>query len=102
MPLKYFDDIGKINFAVKIDLKIKFHLETEIKRLFQSKNVLAFTASIPIPDVKIIFTNVPFTQYEQVLLDKNFRQYLETIMVSKKTLRMRAQKSPMQNYTKNI
>ena len=30
------------------------------------------------------------------MLDKNFRQYLETIMVSKKILRMRAQKTPMQ------
>ena len=31
-----------------------------------------------------------------MLLDKNFRQYLETIMVSKKILRMEAQKTPLQ------
>ena len=31
-----------------------------------------------------------------MLLDKNFRQYLETIMVSKNVLRMVAQKTPMQ------
>ena len=33
---------------------------------------------------KIIFTRASSVQYEQVLLDSNFRQYLETIMVSKK------------------
>ena len=32
----------------------------------------------------------------QILLDKNFRQHLETIMVSKKILRMGAQKTPIQ------
>ena len=51
------------------------------------------------PDAKIIFTKARFIQYEQILLDKNFRQYLETIMVSKKILRMRIQKTPIQ---KNI
>ena len=37
------------------------------------------------PDAKIIFTKAPFVQYEQILLDKNFRQYLETIMGAQKT-----------------
>ena len=35
-------------------------------------------------------------QYEQILLDKNFRQQLETIMVSKTIIRMGAQKTPIQ------
>ena len=51
---------------------------------------------LPTPDVKIIFTKAPFVQYEQILLDENFRQYLEKIMVSKKILRMGAQKTFMQ------
>ena len=88
--------LGKINFPVKIDFRIKCHLEFEIKRLFELRKVLAFTAAIPSPDVKIIFSKAPFIQYEQLLLDKNFRQYLETIMVSKKILRMGAQKKPIQ------
>ena len=41
-------------------------------------------------------TKSPFIQYEQFLLDKNFRQYIETIMISKKILRMGVQKSPLQ------
>ena len=53
IPLKYYSDIGKINFSVKIDFSIKCHLE-------------------------------------QLLLNKNYRQCLETIMVSKKVLRMGA------------
>ena len=67
-----------------------------MKRLFESRKVLASTATIPNPDAKIIFTKAPFIRYEQLLLYKNFRQYLETIMVSKNILRMGAQKTPIQ------
>ena len=42
------------------------------------------------------FTKAPFVQYEEILLDKNFRQHLETIIVSKKILRMGAEKTPIQ------
>ena len=47
-------------------------------------------------DAKIIFTKAPFIQYEQILLDKNFRLHLKTVMVSKKILRMGVQKTPIQ------
>ena len=60
------------------------------------KKVLASTAAVPTPDAKIIFTKDPFIKYEQLLLEKKFRQYLETIMVSKKILRTSAQKTPVQ------
>ena len=33
VPLRYFTDIGKRNFPLKIDFKIKFHLETDIKKI---------------------------------------------------------------------
>ena len=101
IPLRYFCDIGKINFLAKIDYKIKLFLETHINKLFESKKLLAAGVAVagvavPAADAQIIFTKVPFIQYEQVLLDKNFRQYLETIMVSKKILRMGAQKTALQ------
>ena len=54
-----------------------------MKRLFESRKVLTTETAIPVPDAKIIFTKVSYIQYEKILLDKNFRQYLETIMVSK-------------------
>ena len=81
---------------LKRDFRIKCHLETEMKRLFESRKVLAGKATITSPGTKIIFTKAPFIQYEQLLIDKNFRWYLETIMVFKKMLRMGAQKTPVQ------
>ena len=33
IPLHYFTDIGKINFPLKIDFRIKCHLEADIKKL---------------------------------------------------------------------
>ena len=82
--LRYFTDLGKINFPTKIDCRIKCHLETGMKKLFESRKVYATGSALPTPDVKIIFTKAPFLQYEQILLDNNFRQYLKTTMVSKK------------------
>ena len=55
-----------------------------MKGLFELKELLATNLALPSPDAKIVFTKAPFIQYEQLLLDKNFRQYLETIMVSEK------------------
>ena len=79
--LRYFTGIGKIKFPLKIGFKIKCHLETDTKKLFESKKKVT---AIGAPDVKIIFTKATFIQFEQFLLDKNFRQYLETIIISKK------------------
>ena len=68
-----------------------------MNKLFESRKVLvSTTTTIPPADAEIIFTRAPFIQYQQILLDKNFRQHLETIMVSKKILKMGAQKTPLQ------
>ena len=97
IPLRYFSDIGKINFPTKIDYRIKLFLETNMTRLFESRKLLtSCSTTAPAPDAKILFTKAPFIQYEQILLDKNFRQHLETIMVSKKIISMGAQKTPIQ------
>ena len=85
IPLRYFSDIGKIIFPTKFDYRIKLFLETTPVRLFESKKLLSSsTTAAPAPDAEILFARAPFIQYEQILLDKNFRQHLETIMVSKK------------------
>ena len=96
IPLRYFSNIGKINFPTKIDYRIKMFLETNMEKLLESRKVLAANAAIPKVDAEIIFTKASYIQYEQILLDKNFRQHLETIMVSKKILRMGAQKTLIQ------
>ena len=54
-----FTDLGKINFPRKIDYRIKLPLETEMKRLSESRKVLASGTAIPVPDEKIIFTKAP-------------------------------------------
>ena len=65
-------------------------------KVSKSRKVLAANTAIPDVDAEILFIRAPFVQYEQILLDKNFRQHLETIMVSKKILRTDAQKIPIQ------
>ena len=68
-----------------------------MKRL---KKVFASTATAPNPDAKIIFIKAPFIQYEQLLADKIFSQYLERITVSKKILRMGEEKHQHKKHTK--
>ena len=90
----------EINFPTKIDYRIKMFLETNMDKLFESRKVLAANAAIPEVHAEINFTRAPFVQYEQILLDKNFTQHLETIMVPKKILRMGAQKHRYKKRTK--
>ena len=59
IPLRYFSDIGKINFPTKIDYRIKLFLETNMERLFESRKALANNAKIPAVDAEIIFTRAP-------------------------------------------
>ena len=84
-PLKYFCDPGKTNFLTKIFLK------TKMKKVFESKKKVT---GIGAPDLQIAFARALFIQYSQILLTKNFRQYLERIMLSSKMLRMGIQKTP--------
>ena len=65
-------------------------------KLVKSRRVLAANTAVPDVDAEILFTTALFVQCEQILLDKNFRQHLETKMVSKKILRTGTQKAPIQ------
>ena len=96
ISLRYFSDIGKINFLLKIDFRIKCHIETDMKKLFELKKRVT---TIGGPDAKSIFTKALFIQYEQFSLDKNFRQYLKTIEGFKKNLKDGSSKN---TDTKNI
>ena len=49
---------------------------------------------------KMTFINSPFMQLEQFKLNKIFRQYIETIMILPKVLRMEIQKNRFKKYTK--
>ena len=69
-------------------------------KLFESRNVLAANTAIPDVDAEILFTRAPFVQYEQILVDENFRLHLETIMVSKKIVRMVLRKHQYKKHMK--
>ena len=64
-----------------------------MRKLFHSKKKVT---TIGVPDAEIISTKSPFMQYEQFLPDKNFRQYINTIMISKNILKIGTQKSLLQ------
>ena len=57
IPLRYFSDIGKINFPTKIDYRIKLFPERNMDKLFESRKVLA---AIPEVDAANIFTRALF------------------------------------------
>ena len=82
-----------MNFSVKIDLKIRCTLETNMRKLFETNKRVT---NIGAPNAQTILTKAPFLQYEQFLLAKNIRQYLETIMLLSKILRIGIQKIPYQ------
>ena len=95
-------------------MKIRLTLETDMKKLFESnKNFMgnsktgkSATSTDPndyepdgkpqMPDVQVVLLKAPTIQHEQLTLDTNFRQYLETILFSAKVLRMGVQKTPCQ------
>ena len=91
MTLPYFCDIGKIIFSLKIDFKIKCHREIDMKHESRKK-----VSAVGAPDRKIIIAKALVGQYKQFLLDKNFWQYLKTILISKNVLRMGVQKTSIQ------
>ena len=112
VPLEYICDLGKISFPTKINIKICLTLETNMNKLFESDKNLAMsksgktTASTDIdgynigtperPDAQIVLLKALMVQYKQLTLNKNFRQYLETILFSARTLQMGVQKTPYQ------
>ena len=85
-------------------MKIMLTLETDMKKLFESnKNLMgnpktgkSATSIDPndnepnetpqAPDVQIALLKAPMIQYEQLTLGTNFRQFLETILISAKVL----------------
>ena len=61
-----------------------------MKKLFESKKHVTSTGA---PDAKIIFSKAPFLF---ILPDKNFKQYIETIIISKGIFRIGIQKSRLE------
>ena len=58
--LMYFTDLGEINFPLKIDFRIKCHVETDLKKLFESKNCLTpLIQFLPLSMLKLFLQKCP-------------------------------------------
>ena len=97
IPLKYICNLGKVNQPIRFNTKWRIPFEQDMQRLFEANTNLGAAAGLPdTVDAKIILKSTPYLLYTQFKLDTNFRNYLETALVSESKLRTGIQKTPYQ------
>ena len=97
IPLKYICNLGKVNQPIRFNTKWRITFEQDMQRLFEANINLGAAAGLPdTVDAKIILKSTPYLLYTQFKLDTNFRNYLETALVSESKLRTGIQKTPYQ------
>ena len=97
IPLKYICNLGKVNQPIRFYTKWRITFEQDMQRLFEANTNLGAAAGLPDTiDAKIILKSTPYLLYTQFKLDTNFRNYLETALVSESKLRTGIQKTPYQ------
>ena len=97
IPLKYICNLGKVNQPIRFNTKWRITFEQDMQRLFEANTNLGTAAGLPdTVDAKIILKSTPYLLYTQFKLDTNFRNYLETALVSESKLRTGIQKTPYQ------
>ena len=97
IPLKYICNLGKVNQPIRFNTKWRITFEQDMQRLFEANTNLDAAAGLPdTVDAKIILKSTPYLLYTQFKLDTNFRNYLETALVSESKLRTGIQKTPYQ------
>ena len=86
IPLKFFADLGLVNFTNNTDTKFIFGLENNLNKLFEdNKKATAIPRN---PNAQIIFHDHPYIQYQQILLDDNFLAHQNATLRSKTILQM--------------
>ena len=97
IPLKYICNLGKVNQPIRFNTKWRITFEQDMQRLFEANTNLGAAAGLPdTVDAKIILKSTPYLLYTQFKLNTNFRNYLETALVSESKLRTGIQKTPYQ------
>ena len=97
IPLKYICNLGKVNQPIRFNTKWRITFEQDMQKLFEAKTNLGAAAGLPdTVDAKIILKSTPYLLYTQFKLDTNFRNYLETALVSESKLRTGIQKTRYQ------
>ena len=94
IPLKFFTDLGLVNFAHNTNTKFMFTLESHLNKLFESNKRVD---NIPRnPDAQIIYHDHPYIHYQQLVLDGNFLAYLNASLRAKTALRTGIYDAPYQ------
>ena len=94
IPLLYFCDLGKVNFLVNTDTRIKINLERNMNKLFESN---AKVASIPDnPDAFIKIFARPYIAYQETSLTQQAGLYQNGILRSRTALRQGVLPAPFQ------
>ena len=94
IPLKFFTDLGLVNFTHNTGTKFMFTLENNLNKLFEdNKKVTAIPRN---PNAQIIFHDNLYIQYQQILLDDSFLAYLNASLMSKTARRMGIFNAPYQ------
>ena len=97
IPLKYICSLGLVNQPIRLNTKWRITFEQDMQRLFESKTNQGAAAGLPATvDAKIILKSTLYILYHQFKLDTNFRNYLETALVSENKLRTGIQRTPYQ------
>ena len=92
--LLFFVSLVLVKFPNKID--IKFTLETNLNKLFETNAKAAAISDIP--DAQIIYHDTPYISYSQITLDDNFLAYYSGILKSHSALRAGVILSPYQQF----
>ena len=94
IPLLYFCDLGKVNFSINTDTRIKITLERNMNKRFESN---AKVASIPDnPDAFINFFSRPYIAYQETTLTQQAALYQNGILRSRAALRQGVLPAPFQ------
>ena len=94
IPLLYFCDLGKVNFSINTDTRIKLTLERNLNKLFESnKKVAAFPDD---PDADINIFSRPYISYWETTLTQQAALYANGILRSRTALRQGVLPAPFQ------
>ena len=101
ISLKFLSDL--VNQCFKFNTKYVLTLETDMQKLFKTNINQADGAALPeAVDAAIIITNASYIQYEQFLLDKNLKTYLEETLQLEHMLRTRIKRMPYEKVYKLV
>ena len=94
IPLLYFCDLGKVNFSVNTDTRIKITLQGNMNKLFESSAKVAAMPENPDAFIKIFAR--PYISYQETSLTQQAGLYQNGILRSRTALRQGVLPVPFQ------